>query len=140
MKIRDGSRARHAVGEIADGGSEIGGFVPPHDRAEIIVNEKSGPARTIRHDERSSPLARRQRAAAAADTEPAPLVGRPLHLETGEAGVKASGQHDLPAPALAAVPAKPCKIIGYRGEHVGAVVPDIAPAVAVVIHGISEKG
>jgi len=47
---------------------------------------------------------------------------------------------DLPAPALAAVPAKPRKIICYRREHVAAVVPDIAPAVAIVIHGISEKG
>src|SRR5882757_7551458 len=48
------SPSRHAVGEITDSGREIGGFVPLHDGAEIVVDEKSRPARAIGYTSEAS--------------------------------------------------------------------------------------
>src|SRR6202023_3786114 len=95
------SASRHAVGEIPDGGREIRGFVPLHDRAEIVIDEEGRPAGAIRHDQRGLALAAGEGAGIdAAYPEPAPLAGVPLDFEPGGAGVEPGGEHDLPPPAL----------------------------------------
>src|SRR6202040_4325082 len=45
-----------------------------------------------------------------------------------------------PPPALAAAPTQARDEIRDRGQRVGPVVPDVLPAVAIVIDRISEKG
>src|SRR5215831_2777654 len=133
------STSRHAVGEISDSGRKIGGLVPLHDCAEIVVDKKGWTAHAVRHNQRSFAFAPGKGAGInATHPKTGPFPGRSLDLKAGEARVKARRQRDQPPPALAAAPAQPCDKIRDRRQDVGAVVPDIAPAISIVIDGIAE--
>src|SRR5207253_1970283 len=103
--------------------------------AEIIEDEQRAPAQPVRQQDRAVRLAPAQRRGAdRAHAEPAPLRARPTIVETGEPGVEIARHRDLASPALVATPAEARQIVADRAQRIGAIVPDVAPAVAVEIH------
>ncbi|MFK4626522.1 hypothetical protein ABIF50_009828 [Bradyrhizobium diazoefficiens] len=50
------------------------------------------------------------------------------------------GHHDLKAPGLAGLPAVLLQVVGGGGDQVGGIVDDVAPSVAIAVHGKALEG
>src|SRR5438045_3056999 len=130
-----------AIGYIANRGGKVGRIIPLLNYPKIVVDEQRRAARTVGQHQRSVRLATGQRCrTGATHAEPHPLRDRAPGVLPGHSLVEIARQDDLAPPALLAAPSEPRNIVGDRTEHIGAVGPDVATAVAVEIDGIAQEG
>ncbi len=125
---------------MRDGQGVALGRVVAVERVEVAKDQKRRPLATGGQDQSGLPVAAGPGpSVGAAHPSTRPFADRDL-VPPVRLPVETGGQHDLHAPGFTRAPAGAPQVIGGRSERIGDAVHQVAPPVAVEIHGQAPEG